>query len=307
MKAKKKKINFKKFIPAYIMLLPGLAYFVINNYIPMYGITIAFRKLDFKKGILRSPFCGFDNFKFLFASGNMGPIIRNTVLYNVVFLILGAIVPVAFAILFNEIRAKRIKKLYQTAVLLPHLMSMVIVSSLVYNFLSADLGFINKGIIEPLTGQTISFYQEKKYWPFILTFVHEWKGLGFSMVLYLSTLLSISDDYYEAAKIDGATRMQQIRYIMLPFLRPTIIMMLILGISKIFNSDFGLFYQVPKNSGVLYPVTQTIDVYVYNALMNQNNIMMSSAASVAQAVIGFTLVLVSNLIIKKISPDDSIF
>ena len=307
MKAKKKKINFKKFIPAYIMLLPGLAYFVINNYIPMYGITIAFRKLDFKKGILRSPFCGFDNFKFLFASGTMGPIIRNTVLYNVVFLILGAIVPVAFAILFNEMRAKRVKKLYQTAVLLPHLMSMVIVSSLVYNFLSADLGFINKGIIEPLTGQTISFYQEKKYWPFILTFVHEWKGLGFSMVLYLSTLLSISDDFYEAAKIDGATRMQQIRYIMLPFLRPTIIMMLILGISKIFNSDFGLFYQVPKNSGVLYPVTETIDVYVYNALMNQNNIMMSSAASVAQAVIGFTLVLVSNLIIKKISPDDSIF
>lgn len=307
MKAKKKKINFKKFIPAYIMLLPGLAYFVINNYIPMYGITIAFRKLDFKKGILKSPFCGFDNFKFLFASGNMGPIIRNTVLYNVVFLILGAIVPVAFAILFNEIRAKHVKKLYQTAVLLPHLMSMVIVSSLVYNFLSSDLGFINKGIIEPLTGQTISFYQEKKYWPFILTFVHEWKGLGFSMVLYLSTLLSISDDFYEAAKIDGATRMQQIRYIMLPFLRPTIIMMLILGISKIFNSDFGLFYQVPKNSGVLYPVTQTIDVYVYNALMNQNNIMMSSAASVTQAVIGFTLVLVSNLIIKKISPDDSIF
>ena len=307
MGAKKKRVNYKKYIPAYIMLLPGLTYFVINNYIPMYGITIAFRKLDFKKGILRSPFCGFDNFKFLFASGSMGPIIRNTVLYNLLFLALGAIVPVVFAILFNEIRLKNIKKLYQTSILLPHLMSMVIVSSLVYNFLSADLGFINKGIIEPLTGNTVSFYQEKKYWPFILTFVHEWKGLGFSMVLYLSTLLSISTDYYEAAKIDGATRMQQIRYIMLPFLRPTIIMMLILGISRIFSSDFGLFYQVPKNSGVLYPVTQTIDVYVYNALMNQNNIMMSSAASVAQAAIGFTLVLVSNLVIRKISPDDSIF
>ena len=307
MGAKKKRVNYKKYIPAYIMLLPGLTYFVINNYIPMYGITIAFRKLDFKKGILRSPFCGFDNFKFLFASGSMGPIIRNTVLYNLLFLALGAIVPVVFAILFNEIRLKNIKKLYQTSILLPHLMSMVIVSSLVYNFLSADLGFINKGIIEPLTGNTVSFYQEKKYWPFILTFVHEWKGLGFSMVLYLSTLLSISTDYYEAAKIDAATRMQQIRYIMLPFLRPTIIMMLILGISRIFSSDFGLFYQVPKNSGVLYPVTQTIDVYVYNALMNQNNIMMSSAASVAQAAIGFTLVLVSNLVIRKISPDDSIF
>lgn len=306
-RSRRKRINWKRYLPVYLMLLPGVAYFIINNYIPMYGITIAFRKLDFRVGILRSPFCGFENFKFLFASGNMGPIIRNTVLYNLVFILLGTVFNITVAILFNEIRQKAAKKLYQTTILLPHLMSMVVVSSLVFNFLSADYGFLNKSIIEPMTGSTVSFYQEKAYWPFILTFIHMWKGVGFGMVLYLSTLLGISTDYYEAAKIDGATKWQQIRHITLPLLKPTIITMTILSISKIFNSDFGLFYQVPKNSGVLYPVTQTIDTYVYNALMNQNNIMMSSAASVAQAVIGFVLILVSNGVIKKLSPEDAMF
>lgn len=304
---RKKRINWKRYLPVYLMLLPGLAYFIINNYIPMYGITIAFRKLDFRLGILNSPFCGLDNFKFLLASGNLGPIIRNTLLYNIVFIALGVVFNVTVAILFNEIRNKVAKKFYQTTILLPHLMSMVIVSSLVFNFLSADYGFINKSILEPLTGNTISFYQERGWWPFILTFVHMWKGVGFGMVLYLSTLLGISTEYYEAARIDGASKWQQIRFITLPLLKPTIITMVILGISKIFNSDFGLFYQVPRNSGALYPVTQTIDTYVYNALMNQNNIMMSSAASVAQAVIGFVLILVSNKVIKLISPDDAIF
>ncbi len=306
-KIRRKHINWKKYIPAYLMLLPGITYFIVNNYIPMYGITIAFRKLDFKLGILKSPFTGFDNFKFLFASGNMGPILRNTILYNLVFIFLGVVFSITIAILFNEIRSKAAKKIYQTSILLPFLMSMVIVSSLVYNFLSADYGFINKSIIEPLTGNTVSFYQEKQWWPFILTFVHQWKGIGFSMVLYLATILGISTEYYEAAKIDGASKLKQIRYITLPFLKPTVIMMVILGISKIFNSDFGLFYQVPKNSGAIYSVTQTVDTYVYNALMNQNNIMMSSAASVAQAVVGFALVLISNLVISKISKEDALF
>ena len=306
-KKHRRKFNWRKYLPVYLMLLPGVAYIIINNYIPMYGITIAFRKLNFRLGILNSPFCGLANFRFLFQSGAMGPIIRNTVLYNVAFIIIGIFFNVTVAILFNEIRGKRAKKVYQTAILLPHLMSMVLVSSLVFNFLSADYGFINKAIVEPITGNTISFYQEKAWWPFILTFVHMWKGVGFGMVLYLSTLLGISNEYYEAAKIDGATKWQQIKFITLPLLKPTIITMVILSISKIFNSDFGLFYQVPRNSGVLYPVTQTIDVYVYNALMNQNNIMMSSAASVAQAVIGFLLILVSNLVIRMVSPDDAMF
>ncbi len=303
----KKKIRWKKVIPVYLMLLPAMIYFLINNYLPMYGITIAFRKLDYKLGILRSPLNGLENFKFLFASGNLGPILRNTILYNLVFMVIGTVLPITVAILFNEIRNKWAKKTYQTMILVPHLMSMVIVSYLVFAFLSADTGFINKSIIEPLTGNTISFYQEKKYWPFILTFVHQWKGIGFSMVLYLSTILGISIEYYEAAKVDGATKWQQIRHVTLPLLKPTVITMLILSISKICMSDFGLFYQVPKNSGTLYSVTQTIDTYVYNALMNQNNIAMSSAASVLQAIVGFILIIAANAFIRKTSKENAIF
>ena len=304
---KKRKIRWKKTIAIYLMLLPAMIYFLINNYLPMYGITIAFRKLDYRLGILNSPFCGLENFKFLWKSGNLGPIVRNTILYNVVFMIVGTVIPITVAILFNEIRNKVAKKIYQTTILLPYLMSMVIVSYLVFAFLSADTGFINKSIIEPLTGNTISFYQEKKYWPFILTFVHQWKGIGFSMVLYLSTILGISGEYYEAARVDGATKWQQIRCITLPLLKPTVITMLILSISKICMSDFGLFYQIPKNSGTLYSVTQTIDTYVYNALMNQNNIAMSSSASVLQAIIGFILVIASNMAIRKYSKENALF
>lgn len=304
---KKKRIRWGKVIPVYIMLLPALIYFAINNYLPMYGITIAFRKLDYKLGILNSPFNGFENFKYLFRSGNLGPALRNTILYNLVFIVLGTVIPITVAILFNEIRNRWAKKVYQTMILVPHLMSMVIVSYLVFAFLSADTGFINKSIIEPLTGHTIGFYQEKAYWPFILTFVHMWKGIGFSMVLYLSTILGISVELYEAARVDGATKLQQIWHVTLPFLKPMVITMTLLSISKICMSDFGLFYQVPKNSGSLYSVTQTIDTYVYNALMNQNNIAMSSAASVFQAIIGFVLIVVCNAVIRKTSEENAIF
>ncbi|MCM1220170.1 MAG: ABC transporter permease subunit [Lachnospiraceae bacterium] len=303
----KRKLRWRKIIPVYIMLLPAMVYFLINNYLPMYGITIAFRKLDFRLGILKSPFNGLENFKFLFASGNLGPAVRNTLLYNLAFMVIGTVFPIAVAILFNEIRNALAKKTYQTLLLVPYLMSMVIVSYLVFAFLSADTGFINKSIIEPLSGDVISFYQEKKYWPFILVFVNQWKSIGFSMVLYLSSILGISGEYYEAARVDGASKWQQIKSITLPFLKPTVITMTILSISKICMSDFGLFYQVPKNSGTLYSVTQTIDTYVYNALMNQNNIAMSSAASVMQAFIGLILVLASNAVIRKISAENAIF
>lgn len=304
---RKRKLNWRKVIPVYILLLPAAAYFIINNYMPMYGITIAFRRLDYKLGILSSPFCGLENFRFLFASGNLGPVIRNTILYNSAFIVLGTVIPITVAILFNEIRNFKAKKVYQTFILVPYLMSMVIVSYLAFAFLSADTGFINKSIIEPLTGKTITFYQEKKYWPFILTFVHMWKGIGFSMVLYLSMILSISSELFEAATVDGATKLKQIKHITLPHLKPIVITLTLLSISKICMSDFGLFYQVPKNSGTLYSVTQTIDTYVFNALMNQNNIAMSSAASVFQAIIGFILIISANAVIRKLSAENAIF
>ena len=235
--------------------------------------------------------------------------IRNTLGYNVFWIILNMVLGVAVAILFNEIISKKAKKFYQTAILLPYLMSMVVVAYLVYAFLSADTGLVNNSIIKGLMGKDtgISWYMESKYWPFILTFVNSWKSIGFGMLLYLSSLLGIDSSLYEAARIDGATRWQQIRKITIPLLKPTIIMLVILNIGQIFRSDFGLFYQVPMNQGKLYSVTQTIDTYVYRALLVNNNFGMSAAASFLQSVVGFIFIVTANAIVGKIDKDSTLF
>ncbi|MGE4590074.1 MAG: ABC transporter permease subunit [Acidaminococcaceae bacterium] len=248
------------------------------------------------------------NFKFLFGSGNAWIITRNTILYNVAFIIIGTVVPIAAAILFNSIQRPFAKKFYQTSILLPYLMSMVVVSYLTFAFLSADTGYVNKTIL-PMLGnsESINFYQEKKYWPYILIFVNQWKSLGFGMVIYLASILGISPDLYEAAKVDGAGQWKQIIYITLPSLKPTIITLFVLNMGRMFYSDFGLFYQVPRNSGMLYDVTMTIDVYVYNALMGRNNMGMSSAAGFYQSIVGFAMVILSNMLIRKLSREDALF
>ena len=304
---RKPRLRWKKIIPVYLLMLPGILYFIVNNYIPMFGIIIAFKNLNFKKGIFGSDWCGFDNFKFLFSSGNAWQMTRNTLAYNIAFIILGMIIPITVAILMNEIRSKIANRVFQTLILLPYLMSWVVVSYLAYAFLGAESGFINASILAPLGKAKIDFYQNPTWWPLIIIFVQQWKSLGFGMILYYSAILGISDDYYEAAKLDGATKMQQIRYITLPMLKSTVITLFILNVGKIFYSDFGLFYQVPRNQGMLYGVTQTVDTYVYNALMVQNNYGMSSAASVFQSVIGCILVVTANQIIKKISAEDAMF
>ena len=304
---RRRHINWKKTIAIYLMMLPGMLYFLFNNYLPMAGITIAFRKINYRLGIWKSPFCGLDNFEFLFSSGSVFTIIRNTLLYNIVFIVLGPVLAIAMAILLNEVRQKYLNRVYQTLVLLPHLMSMVVVSYLAYAFLSGETGYINNTILPLLGIDKIAFYQEKKYWPFILTFVNMWKSVGFNMVIYLAAVIGISPDYYEAARIDGASKWKQITRITIPLLTPTVITLFILSVGRIFYSDFGLFYQVPRNSGTLYDVTQTIDTFVYNALMNQNNIYMSSAAGFIQSVVGCCLVLTANGIIRKISRENAMF
>lgn len=306
-KQRRKKLRWGKIIPAYCLMLPGIAYLIINNYIPMFGIIMAFKKINFKKGLLGSAWVGFDNFEFLFSSGNAWRITRNTIAYNVVFIILGIVIPITVAILINEIRSKFASKVYQTIVILPAIVSWVVVNYLAYAFLSLETGFINNSIMAPLGLEAIDFYQEPKWWPFILIFLNQWKGFGFTMVMYLSSILAISSDYFEAAKIDGAGKWQQIRYITLPGLKSTVITLFILNIGGIFYSDFGLFYQIPRNSGRLYEVTQTIDTFVYNALMVRNDFGMSSAASFYQAIVGFVMILAANWIIRKVSPEDSLF
>ncbi len=302
----RRKIRWRRIIPMYLMALPGIIYLICNNYIPMFGIIIAFKKLNVVQGFFGSDWCGFDNFKFLFRSDTAFTIIRNTVMYNVVFIVLGTCISIGAAILLNEVRSKFASRIYQSLILLPYLMSWVVVSYLVYAIMANDTGLIN-AMLRAAGKETINWYQTKKYWPFILTFCHIWKGTGYSMIIYLSSIVGLSQDYFEAARIDGATKWQQIKKITIPLLKPTIITMFILSVGRIFASDFGLFYQVPKNSGALYEVTQTIDVYVYNALMQRSDYGMSSAASVFQSIVGFILVITANKIVSKYSAENALF
>lgn len=305
---KKNKRNWKQWIPFYIMALPGFTYLLINNYIPLYGLQLAFKQFSFRLGIAGSQWIGFKNFRFLFASNDATIMIRNTLLYNLFWIFLNAAVGLTVAILFNEIANKRAKKFYQTSILLPHLMSMVVIAYLAYAYLAPNTGFFNNSIRAGLFGlDKINWYSEPKYWPFILTIVHQWRGIGFGMLLYLSSILGIDNSYYEAARIDGATKWQQIRKITLPLVKPTIIMLMILGVGQIFRSDFGLFYQVPMNQGALLSATQTIDTYVYRALMINNNYGMSAAASFVQSVVGFIFIVSANAVVQKVDRNSSLF
>ena len=302
-----KNSRLKRCLPFYIMVLPGLAYLMINNYVPMFGIVIAFKRLDFSKGIFGSDWAGLNNFKFLFASKDAWTITRNTIFYNIAFFIIGTVAAIALAIFINEITAKQASKLYQTVILLPYLMSWVIVGYISYAFLSTETGLINNSILKTMGMNTVNFYQDKTYWSLILVLVNTWKTVGYSMIIYLSSIVGISMDYYEAAKIDGASKWQQIKNITLPLLKPTVITLFILAVGQIFRSDFGLFYQIPRNSGPLYDVTRTIDVYVYQALMKNSDYAMSSAASVYQSVVGFVLIVAANGFIRKYQKSSALF
>lgn len=299
--------RFKRSIPLYIMALPGLIYLIINNYVPMFGIIIAFKQVNWRKGILASPWAGLSNFEYLFKTKDAWTITRNTLCYNLVFIIVGTVLAITVAILLNEIRSKRLKKLYQTVFLLPYLISIVVVSYLVYAMLSIDSGFINRSIL-PIFGQEpIAWYTEPQYWPFILVIVYLWKTFGYNSIVYYATLMGVDESYYEAAAIDGANRWQQVCHVTLPALSPTIITLTLLAIGKIFYSDFGLFYQVPMNSGPLLDVTNTIDTYVYRGLIQLNDLGMSSAAGVYQSIVGFVLVLAANFIVSRVDKDKALF
>ena len=306
-KKEKKKNALKEYWPLYLMMLPALLYLLINNYIPMAGMVIAFKKLNFAKGIWASPWAGLKNFKFLFASRDAWVITRNTLLYNVAFILVNMVVGIAIAILITEVRNTKLKKIYQSAILLPFLMSMVILSYIVYALLSAENGLVNNSILPLFHIDPIQWYQKPKYWPAILIIANCWKGVGYGCLIYIASLIGIDPSFYEAARLDGASKWQEITKITLPSLVPTIITLLLLSIGRIFYSDFGLFYQVPMNSGVLFPTTNVIDTYVYRALIEQGNISMSSAAGVYQSLVGFCVVMLSNWIVRKVDKDQALF
>ena len=292
------------------MAIPGMMYFVINNYIPMVGIAIAFKKIDYSKGILGSPWVGFDNFKMLFQSNgnfftsNAWIITRNTLLYNLVFIVLGIFTGVVVGICLAGVTNSLLQKFFQTSILLPQLISYVIVAYIVYAFFSNETGLVNHLLGE---ANAVNFYAEKKYWPFILVFIFIWKQIGYNGIIFLSSIVGIDKSVLEAAKVDGCSKWQQLRYVTLPLLKPTIITLTMLQVGRIFYSDFGLFYQVPLNSGALYDVTNTVDTYVYRMLMTMNNISVSSAASTYQAIVGFILVFVVNMIVRRHDKENALF
>ena len=289
-----------------LMILPGFIQIILFNYIPLAGLVIAFKNVDYAKGIFKSPWAGFKNFEFLFNNPDVLVVVRNTLLYNITFIIIGLILPVTFAILLSQIKNKLLPKVYQSVMFLPHFLSWVVVGYVVLAFLDYDLGMVNNSILEPLGMERIKWYQSPKYWPFILVFVNTWKITGYNSVMYLAAISGIDDTLYEAAAIDGAGKFRQIINITIPSLRPMMTILTILAVGKIFNADFGMFYNVPMESGVLLPATNVVDTFVYNALRVTGDIGMSSAAGFLQSVLGFTLVMITNYIVNKIDSSNAL-
>jgi putative aldouronate transport system permease protein len=299
--------SFLRYYPLFLMALPGLVYFFINNYLPMAGLIVAFKDYNFRLGIWGSHFTGFENFRFLFRTRDAFIITRNTILYNAGFIVINTAFSVAIAIILNEIRLRFALRLYQTVILLPYLISMIIVSYLTFSLLSTDQGFIDKTVL-PLFGKgPVSWYAEVKYWPFILNIVSLWKSFGFYTVIYLSAVVGIDRTYYEAAELDGANKLQVISKITIPHITPVISVMVLLAVGRIFYSDFGLFYRVPMNSGPLFNATNVIDTYVYRGLILLGDIGMTAAAGLYQAVVGFILVFATNLIVRRVNPENALF
>lgn len=307
MNGSEKNINIKKYFPLFLMMLPGFIYLFINNYLPMFGLIIAFKDVDFTKGILASEWIGLRNFEYLFTTTDAFIITRNTLLYNLSFIVINTIIAIFIAILLNEIAEHFLTKVYQIIVLLPYMVSMVIVAYLVYAFLDVRAGFFNNTLLPMLGIDKINWYMSPEYWPYILPIVNLWKKIGFEIIIYFAAIIGIDNTYYEAALLDGANKWQQIRHITLPLIKPVVILLILLSIGRIFYADFGLFYQVPMDSGMLYSTTNVIDTYVYRALLKTGDVGMASAAGFYQSIVGFLLVLISNLIIRKISREDALF
>lgn len=294
-------------IPLYTMMIPGMLYLLINNYLPMAGLVVAFKQYNARKGIFGSDWVGLANFEYLFKTSDAWVITRNTLLYNAAFIVINTVLSIFVAILLSELFSVTARKIYQSAILLPFLISTVIAGYLVFGFLSTDSGFINKTILPLLGIDPIAWYNEPGYWPVILILVNIWKNVGYNCIIYLSAIIGIDRQYYEAASLEGASKVRQIFSITIPMIKPVTIMLVLLAIGRIFYADFGLFYQVPMNSGALYPTTNVIDTYVYRSLLQIGNIGMSSAAGFYQSIVGLVLVAGANLVIRKIDPESALF
>lgn len=296
---------FRKNSELFFLNLPGVVYFLIFAYLPMFGVIIAFKNYRFDRGILGSEWIGFRNFEYFFVSDVAWRITRNTVLYGLSYFFVTTVVALTFAILLNEVRRSWIK-VYQTSLFLPFFLSWVLVGYIVYTFLDQSNGLLNRGLLHFGFGE-VKWYQEASVWPYILNIVNLWKGVGFSTLIYFAAIVGIDPEYYEAARIDGARKLQMVRHITLPMLTPMFVILMILSIGGLFRGDFGLHYFIPNNSGFTYPTTDIIDTYVYRALRTIGDIGMSSSVGLYQSFVGFILIVTANSLIRKINNENSLW
>lgn len=304
-KTKMSRVSRKENRNLLIMVIPGIALTFLFCYLPMPGIVIAFKNFIPNKGIWGSDWVGLKNFEFFFTSNDAFVVIRNTVLYSLAFLIVDLIAAVGLALMLYFLRSARAAKFYNTVVIIPKFMSTVIIAFIVYALLSHSYGLVNH-VIEALGGEGVAWYQEPKYWPFILTITHVWQTVGMNSVLYYASLMGMDASLLEAARVDGASLPQQIRYVLIPHLTQIMVITTILAIGHLFSGDFGLFYQVTKDQGLLYPTTDIINTYTYRALLG-GSLSKSAAVNLFQSGVGFVLVVATNAVVKKISPEHSMF
>lgn len=289
-----------------LMCVPAIVFFFVFSYMPMPGAYIAFTNFQYNKGIWHSPFVGLNNFKFLFSSGQLTLLLRNTILYNLAFIVLGNVLQLTFAILLNEVRSAGFKKTSQSLMFLPYFISDVLVSLLVYNLLNYDYGFISN-LVRSLGGEMPKVYQMPNAWPFIIILVNLWKGTGYGTVVYFAAITGMDSSMLEAAQIDGANGFQRIRYIILPTLKPTVIILFLFAIGGILKGNFGLFYNLVGNNSMLFNTTDIIETYVYRSMMNSFNFSQSSAVGLFQSVVGFFIVMAANAFVKHLDPDYALF
>ena len=287
------------------MLLPALLYVIIFSYIPMFGITIAFKNYNYNNGIMGSPWCGLQNFEYLKISGKLWALTRNTLLYNLAFIVFGVIFEVGFAIMLSEITKKTFKKVSQAFMFLPYFISWVVVSTVMLNIFGQN-GVLSN-ILTRFGIEDFSIYQQVKQWPVVMVGIRLWKQTGYGTVVYLAAIAGLSQEMFEAASIDGANIWQKIRYITIPGLKPTIFIMFLLSVGNIFRGDFGMFYQLVGNNQLLLETSDVIDTFVYRSLITTPNIGMSAAAGFYQSVLCFVTIVSVNWLVRKIDPDYTLF
>lgn len=289
-----------------VMLLPAILYTVLFSYAPMTGVVLAFKNYKYSGGIYFSPWCGWNNFLYLKLSGKLWTLTRNTLLYNIAFIITGIVLQIGFAIILNELIGRRVKKFCQTVMFLPHFVSWVVVAAIMYNFFNYEKGVVNN-LFGALGIPLFDLYNKPSAWPLTLVIINAWKGTGYGSVVYLASITGLDQEMFEAANIDGASIWQKIRYITIPCLAPTTMIMFLLALGRVFRGDFGMFYQTVGSNSNLLKTADILDTYIFRALMSSGDIGMSAAGGLFQSVLCFITIMLANFTVKKIQPDYTLF